>query len=260
MSQPADSKTVADPKSLVNSILRACKILEMFAAEGGDLSLSRIAEANSLSRPTAHRLLSTLIMAGWVRKTTTGQYGLTMRMFTIGSRAAGASLRDIAHQTVSWLARSTGDTAYLHVPNEGEATCLIRIDGPHPVRVHHVNVGDSIPLLSGAAPLAMAAFQPDLLTKRADQIATRSKPVAQRLAAAREDGFVVSPDNLIVGVTAIGAPVFDRDGIVVGGVAVTGINARYDEEHTKTAASLVRRAAGEISGLLGYSGPAIGDT
>jgi DNA-binding IclR family transcriptional regulator len=227
----------------------------MFSTESSELTLSRIAEANSLSRPTAHRVLSTLIMAGWVHKTATGRYSLTMRMFTVGSTAAGASLREVAHPTVAWLARSTGDTAYLHVPNEGQATCLIRVDGPHPVRVHHVNVGDSIPLLSGAAPLAMAAFQPDLLTRRADQSESRRQPAAGRLAAAREDGYVVSTDNLIVGVTAIGAPVFDRDGVVVGGVAVTGINARYDKEHTSTAASLVRQAASEISGQLGYSGP-----
>ena len=38
----------ADSKSIVNSVLRACKILEMFAAEGSELSLSRIAEASSL--------------------------------------------------------------------------------------------------------------------------------------------------------------------------------------------------------------------
>lgn len=245
----------ADSKSVVNSVLRACSILEMFASDGPELTLSRVAEANELSRPTAHRLLSTLMIAGWVRKTPSGRYALTMRMFTVGSTAsASASLRDLAHPIVSALASTSGDTAYLLVPNEGQAVCLIRVDGPHPVRVHRVNVGDSIPLLSGAAPVVMVAFEPDLLVSRADRQAAKRSPLAERLAAARQDGYVVSPDDLIVGVTAVGAPVFDREGRVVAGVSVTGVNPRYNDSHSAAAVKLVLQAANEISGLLGHPG------
>src|ERR1700754_386486 len=229
---PDALKGADDTKSIVNSVLRACRILELLAKEGPEVALSRIAEASSLSRPTAHRLLSTLVIAGWVRRTTNGRYALTMRAFTVGSSASsGASLREMAAHSVEALAQNSGDTAYLMVPDEGSALCLERIEGPHPVRVHHVNVGDAIPLLAGAAPIAMVAYAPDLLTTAADRRTAATPTMAARLAKARRDGYIVARDDLIDGVTAIGAPIFNRAGDVVGGISVTGTNERYKGNH-----------------------------
>jgi DNA-binding IclR family transcriptional regulator len=254
-SAPPDEPSASpnDTKSLVNSVLRACHIMELFAHEGPELTLSRIAEASSLSRPTAHRLLNTLIVAGWVRKTAAGRYALTLRMFTVASSASvEVSLRHIAEPVAADLALATGDSAYFLVPNDGKAVCIVRVEGPHPVRVHHVNVGDTIPMLSGAAPVAMSAFNPGLLTLPADQRTARRAPWKERLELVRANGYYVSPDDLIVGVTAVGAPVFGLDGGVVGGIAVTGVNARYDEAHTALAVQRVTEAAAAISRQLGF--------
>jgi DNA-binding IclR family transcriptional regulator len=247
----------ADTKSIVNSVLRACRILELLAEEGPEVALSRIAEASTLSRPTAHRLLSTLVIAGWVRRTASGRYALTMRAFSVGSSASSsASLRELAAQAVAELAQATGDTAYLLVPDEGVALCVERIEGPHPVRVHEVNVGDTIGLLAGAAPLAMVAQSPELLTSPADKRRAAMPAMAARLATARRDGYVVSQDDVLAGVTAIGAPIFDREGAVIGGVSVTGVNDRYAGTHLAEAIRRVALAASDISQLMGYSAPA----
>jgi DNA-binding IclR family transcriptional regulator len=227
--------------------------MELFAQEGAELTLSRIAEASSLSRPTAHRLLNTLIVAGWVRKTAAGRYALTLRMFSVASSASvEVSLRDIVEPIAGELAQATGDSAYFFVPNDGKAVCVIRVEGPHPVRVHHVNVGDNVPMLSGAAPVAISAVNPGLLTRPGDLRAAQRTPWKERLELARVNGYVVSPDDLIVGVTAVGAPAFGADGGVVGGIAVTGVNARYDETHTAVAVQKVTEAAAAISRQLGF--------
>ncbi|MFP5371808.1 MAG: helix-turn-helix domain-containing protein, partial [Actinomycetes bacterium] len=78
------SEDGAERKSVVNSVLRACSIMEILAAERGDVLLVKVASATGLTRPTAHRILATLEMAGWVRKTANGRYGLTVKVFTVG--------------------------------------------------------------------------------------------------------------------------------------------------------------------------------
>jgi DNA-binding IclR family transcriptional regulator len=242
-------------KNIVNSVLRACRILEQLADSGPELTLLQVAQANGLSRPTAHRLLGTLVEAGWVRQASPGHYALTMRVFAVGSAAShGLGLREIAQPVVRRLAQSTGDTAYLLVPNDGLALCAERIDGPHPVRVHRVNVGDSIPMLSGAASVAMVGFQPELLRTPLDRRTMREPAIAKKIAAVRRDGVVVSQDDFVPGVTAIGSPVLARDGSAVAGISVTGTNDRYLEQHLAQAMKLVRDAALELSLLLGYSG------
>lgn len=241
-----------DAKSIVNSVLRACRVVELLAEEGPGVTLFRVAQATGLTRPTAHRLLATLEQAGWVSRTTSGQYALTTKMFLIGTAASsGTGLRQLASPALTALAMSTGDTAYLLVPYEGRALCIDRIEGPHPIRVHHVNVGDTLPLTSGAAPLAVLAFRPDMLDMLSVPAHQRAR-VRERIALAREQGYVVSPDDLLPGVTAIGAPVFDREGTAVAGISITGTNDRFSPERIDKLIHAVKATAAEISALLGY--------
>jgi DNA-binding IclR family transcriptional regulator len=242
-----------DTKSLVNSVLRGCGIVELIAADGPEVSLAHVAEAMGLTRPTAHRLLSTLNVAGWVRKAPSGRYSLTGKLASIGAAASRSSddLRLLIRPVLAELAASTGDTGYLLVPRDGKALCVDRVEGPHPIRVHHVSVGDLLSLSSGAAPLAILAFRPDLLGHVAVAAAERDR-LDERLSSARASGFIVSPDDLLNGVTAIGAPVYDSSGIAVAGISVTGTNDRLRGEHGDEAVRLVVSAAAEASGLLGY--------
>jgi DNA-binding IclR family transcriptional regulator len=244
-----------DSKSLVNSVLRACRIVELIAADGPEVSLSQVAETAGLTRPTAHRLLATLTVAGWVRKSSTGRYALTGKLTGIGGAASrGAGLREIARPVVTALAQATGDTAYLLAPREGRALCVDRVEGPHPIRVHHVNVGDMLPLNAGAGPVTILAHRPDLLEHVALDDAARSRLI-KRLAQVRTRGYVVSPDDLLPGVTAIGAPVMDSSGTVVAGLSVTGIKERLTGRHRTDAVQHVVTAAAELSQLLGHRPP-----
>ncbi|MCW2741671.1 MAG: IclR family transcriptional regulator [Blastococcus sp.] len=237
-----------DSKSLVNSVLRACRVVELLATDGPEVSLSHAAEATDLTRPTAHRLLATLTVAGWVRRTSTGRYALTGKLAGVGAAASqGGSLRDVAHPLVERVALTTGDTAYLIATREDRALCIDRMEGPHPIRVHHVSIGDLLPLTSGAGPVTILANRPDL------QAGLQLSPAQEdRLEEARRKGYVVSPDDLLPGVTAIGAPVRDAGGLVVAGLSVTGTNDRLRGRHRTEVIAQVVAAADEISELLGH--------
>lgn len=220
-----------DSKSIVNSVLRACALVDLMAASGSETALSHAADALALSRPTTHRLLNTLVRAGWVRRTESSTYALTSRLQ--GSPVSPVpSLRELVRPVVQRLAETTGDTVYLFVPHEDRVLCLERLEGSYPVRVHTVNVGDLLPARLGAAPTAMAL--------------------------AREgtyEGYVVSRDNATPGVSAVGAAIFGTGGSLAAGISVTAVDARLAGEHLHDAVLQVRTAAAEISRLLGYAGP-----
>jgi ribose transport system substrate-binding protein len=78
----------SDPKSgterqgaqyIVESVSRACDILEAFRADGEALRLSEVAERTGLSRPTAFRILFTLERRGLVEQTDKCRYRLRIR-------------------------------------------------------------------------------------------------------------------------------------------------------------------------------------
>ena len=248
------SENGSERKSVVNSVLRACSIMELLARERGDVPLARVASETGLTRPTAHRILATLEIAGWVRKTPNGRYGLTVKVFTVGAAAPEtATLRDVARPVLGRLAMETGDTAYLLVPHEGRAVCVERIEGPHPVRVHAVSLGGSIPLTAGGAPLAMLAFRPDLLDVVVPNPRARTH-LRKRIQEVLGQGYAITKDDVIPGVSALGAPIVDAGDQVIAAISVTGTNDRFTGRELERRAVAVVGAAHEITDLLRRAG------
>ena len=53
---------------VVESVLRAVRLLECFRTGEPELSLSELVRRSGYSKSTAHRLLSTLQVAGWLER------------------------------------------------------------------------------------------------------------------------------------------------------------------------------------------------
>jgi ribose transport system substrate-binding protein len=64
----ADAKTEPRMDYTVQSVVRACEVLKMFQGAGHELSLDDVCGATALTRPTAYRLLVTLVGCGMIEK------------------------------------------------------------------------------------------------------------------------------------------------------------------------------------------------
>lgn len=60
------------------SVVRACEILKCFRQDDAALSLADVAERTALSRPTAYRLLKTLVSCGMIDSLGKNSYGLAV--------------------------------------------------------------------------------------------------------------------------------------------------------------------------------------
>ena len=81
------------------------------------MGIGEIVEETGLSRPTARRLLLSLMHSGMVdQDPQTKCYMLGEEIYLLGSLAAQRfGLLDVAHDSVQRLAEATGDTAFLSV-------------------------------------------------------------------------------------------------------------------------------------------------
>ncbi len=243
------AETSDDSKNLINSIVRACAVMEALADLGREATLSEVATAVDLARPTAHRILNTLERVGWIRKTEAGRYALTIHVFSIGaSGPVVATLREVARPLLTRLAADTGDTVYFLAANDTEAVCLDRIEGSHPVRVHATSIGGTIPYSVGGAPFAILAWRPELI----DQVIPKRQRAAvrRRLEEVRSSGYALNSDDRIPGVSALGAPVFGQRGKAVAGVSVVGTNDRFEGVHLKRRSQAVVAAADDLTAAL----------
>lgn len=79
---PAESGTV-------QSVHRAFTVLEMIAERGGHASVGQIAADTNLPVGSAHRMLRTLLTAGYVRQLPTRDYALGPGLIRLGASAYG---------------------------------------------------------------------------------------------------------------------------------------------------------------------------
>lgn len=215
----------------VNAVLRACALVDSIAASDGRLTLAAAAAATGLTKPTAHRLLSTLEAAGWVSRTSRGEYCLAPQMFVIGQAVPTTNVVQLADPVVRTLASDLGDATYLFtLRDDTELVCLRRYEGTHPIRVHLIDEGDRLPLARAAS-------------------ATR---VVRELEEVREQGYVISRDELTTGVTGVSAPILDAAGELGGVMTVLATSDRLSGDHLETAIATLTAAAGQVSAGLGH--------
>jgi DNA-binding IclR family transcriptional regulator len=263
-----DLESMADAnsaKSTVNSVLKALNILECFSADAPEHSVAELARRTKINKATCHRLVATMVKAGWLVRSSSANYRPSLKVFRIGAPALGdIDLRDHCHEVLRELAAEFGDTAYLMMPDGDRAVCVDRFEGNTPVRVMVVEVGSSLPLNVGAAPLAMLAHRDDLLEELSDESLPRLTPetvstmaeLRVKLEEIREHGFSTSFGDIVDGVSAIGAPIHDADGTVIGALSLGGLAPRFEPPRREIITARIIEAAARVSSQLGYIEPA----
>ena len=256
-----------EAKSTVYSVLKACRLVDCFSHAKPELTFSELVSQSGINRTTVHRLLSTLERAGWLERVD-GRYRLTIRVFQIGSIVSRTlDLRTEARPLLARLAVELGDTAYLVIVVEDKAVCLDRVEGINPVTITSklFNVGQSLPLHVGAAPLTLLAFREDeLLPLVAKRTLVRYTPqtigslpkLRRTLQEIRVRGYTLSIEDVLPDVCALGAPVFDQHGVAIAAISVGGYRERF-QPRLRTISAAVVAAAKTLSSRLGAHPPGL---
>lgn len=80
-----------------------------------------------LPKATALRILSSLIEQGYVNRDSYDRYSLTLRMFTIGSRALShLDILDAANPIAATLSDETGETVHIGILESNRAVYILK--------------------------------------------------------------------------------------------------------------------------------------
>jgi DNA-binding IclR family transcriptional regulator len=212
-----------------------------------------------MSRSTVHRLLATMERHHLVDRTPAGAYGLGIHLFRLGSAVqVRAVLGRLAGPSLEALAERFGVSSYLSVRDGDRALCVARIDRG-PVRTTTYEVGDTLPLHVGAGPMILLS---DLPAAEVDRILARPltamtprtivdpAAVRSRLAEIRKTRLAHAPDDVQVGLAAMGAPIRDRSGIAVAAVSVVALTQWFSGTQSPAIAAALHETATAIEAEL----------
>lgn len=227
-------------------------------------TVTAIAEAVGEPTSSTYRLVQSLIAMGWVEPAPTrGTYRLGLACMQVGGVLEDSlDVRALALPRMREL-RATADVATLLCYRRGvRAVCVERLEG-HDVRSVAMQVGDSLPLHVGGAPLALLSFLPageqhavvDELLRTSDLPYPVPTPDVLRAAVddTRARGYARSDQDVTIGIAAFGSPVFNHRGELVAAVSISGLRERLIDREAELS-SLVVDTAAAISADLGHEG------
>lgn len=241
----------------VESLARGLDVLACFDADHRSMSLSEVATAAGLARPTARRLLLTLEELGFVRSTGSS-YQLTPKVLTLGMAYVGAlGLWDIARPHLETLVARTGESSSMAQLDGSDIVYVARVSVPKIIALR-VDIGTRFPaaqtsqgkvLLAGLSPEELAetlvqpsrAGLPPYIGRSADQL-------RDELTEIRARGWALADEELAPGVRSVAAPVRDGAGAVRAAMNVTVHAAETSTEQLlKEYLPLLLRTAGDVS-------------
>lgn len=249
------------PESGVNVLLKAGVLLETLQAR--ELTAAEIAELVGEPRSTVYRLLATLERLDWIEPgTRRGTFRLGLGLFRLGTAiAARFDEREAAAPVLQQIHDETHETAFLCVRRGFDAVCIYLIEGRW-VKSMALQLGTALPLHIGAAPRALLAFESEEFRERYLK-EVELKPFTPRGLKARRDyvaslkeirelGYVVSDGDVVIGMAAVGAPVFDHEGRLRAAISFSGPHPSILEDSRDANLARILEASHQISLALGY--------
>lgn len=244
----------------VQSLERAFDLLERMADAGGEVGLSELAGSSGLPLPTIHRLMRTLVAAGYVRQQPNRRYALGPRLIRLGE-SASRLLGTWARPQLARLVEETGETANMALLDGDEAVYVAQVPSRHSMRMF-TEVGRRVLPHSTGVGKALLAHLPDeevraLLARTGMPAATErtiTSPDAflKALAAVRADGYAVDDNEQEMGVRCLAVAVPDAP--TAAAVSISGPAGRVTEAATERIVPVLQEVARELSAALADTG------
>jgi IclR family pca regulon transcriptional regulator len=241
----------------VESLARGLDVLSCFGADHRWMTLSEVAAAAGLARPTARRLLLTLQELGFVRGEE-GGFVLTPKVLTLGMAYVGAlGLWDIARPHLEALVRRTGESSSMAQLDGSDIVYVARVSVPKLIALR-VDIGTRFPAVqTSQGKVLLAALRPDELSATLARPSRSGLPpyiglshdqLREELARVRARGWALADEELAPGVRSVAVPVRDGAGMVHAAMNVTVHAAETSTERLLADhLPLLLRTAGDVS-------------
>ncbi|WP_342642520.1 IclR family transcriptional regulator [Rhodoligotrophos ferricapiens] len=244
----------------------ALRIVEFLTQQPQATPLTAIARHFGASKATVYRHLNTLVRHGFARRDPdTGRYEVGVKLMVLGE--AARSRLDVMKASRDELIRlrdASGQAVTICKAIDDEVVVLDLIQGQTVIEFG-TRPGTRLPTYASAHGKIWLAFGPKALLARTldaqrkaltPQTLVDPSALTTEIDLVRERGWSTAPNEVVTGVNALAAPIFDHRGELAGSLAIVGFtqfipeqpNPRQVEQVVETA----RRISRSLGGTLGW--------
>lgn len=237
------------------SIDRAAQLLVHVLETSEPPTIGKLSERSGLPKSTTSRLVGALERRGLIQREAAGQLRPGAVLVRYARRETGeAELVDLAADALDRLARETGETVNLGIPDAGTVELLAQRDSRHFLGSTNW-IGRHVPAHASALGKVFYAYgslslPPEPLERLTGATATSVRELG--LEAVRARGYATAVDELEPGLWAVAAPVRDASGAAIAALSVSGPTVRLRPGLLDQLGDHLRREAADLSARLGH--------
>lgn len=248
----------------VQAVVLALRILEYLAPQRDAVGVTALAQALGTTKSRIYRHLRTLVQQGYiVQSAETERYRVGARLVTLG-RAVSESfdLSTAAYGAIRQLRDEMGHSCVVSQLEREGVRVLVTASGTADLEIG-VKPGSLLPFHGSAqGKVALAFCDPDTrarvlqgpLERLTPHTIVDLKALQRELDLIRAQGWAVAPNEALIGLNTLAAPIFDSSGAFVGSLAMVNSIQHITACPTSEQIHQIRRTARMISETMGWTG------
>lgn len=223
------------------TLAKGLEILNFLGSNASPQSLRQAMAGLDMTKPTAHRLLATLVDHGMVRfDSTDNTYRLGMRLFELSRQVwQDFDLRGSANSEMQKLRAESGETVSLAILTPDGGVYIDELQSSHHIR-EQSRIGQRVSKWSsaiGKALISGLSHDERVLLQNAERAEIlahcnyKDLPALNRhLDLVNARGYAVDIDEDVSGISSVAAPIVDHRGITVAAIGLSGSSQRLHRE------------------------------
>lgn len=259
-----DKETPKESTKLIETVDKAIDILECFLDGGPELTLKELSEMTGLYKSRILRICGTLMAHSILIRLERSTYRLGPKLMSLGKAYERSNtLISLARPDLRELAALTGESTSLFVFDGTKRICLVREEGPSPIR-YSITEGERLELHAGAGGKALLAYASEKIRNRAlrgkamkkltPATIVKRERLEDELKTIRKNGYAISKGERTSEAASMAAPVYDHSNRVCAVITIAGPIQRFSNEHCREMLTHLLSSAKKLSFLLGQKG------
>lgn len=247
---------------MLNTLLKAGQLLELFSFGQPEWGVSELANALELPKSTVHDLAATLAHIGLLQRTEQGRYRLGWRMLTFSQiLLQSTEFRTEARKAMEDLVAELGETVHLAVLDGNMVLYADKLQGQMAVQVSVTNFGVRLPGHGSALGKVLLAHQPwhdvvKILEEHGMRAFTPNtittiEQLQVELKKVRQQGYAYDREEVVPDLCCVAAPVRDYTGKVIAAMSLSVPAYRFAQRE-EIYRSAIMRTCRRVSRNLGY--------
>ncbi|MEY8354802.1 IclR family transcriptional regulator [Lachnospiraceae bacterium 54-53] len=243
---------------------RTVDILKLISRTPDGATLDDLCEKLKLPKTSAYDIVTTLAEMGMVN-VTRGQkqnYTIGLMAYRIGiNYTNNLDFIGIIEPVLKAFSREVGKTVFFGVPSDHHVVYICKFEPENPI-ITTATVGSKNPMYCTSLGKVILAYSDEetreqiinriRFVRHTDQTIRDREQLLSELEKVRERGYAFDAREMEDHMQCVGAPVFDRDGNVLGAISVSSLYK--PKEDYEALGSLVSQKGMEVSRLLGFLG------